>query len=181
MKDFIGIFIFVILFVAPYVLAFAIAISGKTLKKKHDKDVFIKNIADNFSSKEYNPSTLISALQSKATAIPPELATVTIRIVETAKRIAASDDPYLKELKSSTSTYYLPTAIKLIDQYQSQTNDSTSTESINLMIAEGFQQIAEALEAGEQRCKQKRALQEMYDLWAEVAVLESKSRMDGLI
>lgn len=98
---------------------------------------------------------------------------------DVAKRIEESDDSYINELQSSVSIYYLPTALKLLDQYRNQTNDSTSTESINSNITNGLLQIAEALETGEQRCKQKKALQEMDDLRAEIAVLESKSRMDG--
>lgn len=133
------------------------------------------------SQQDASYKMLLDNLQKRTDAVPTELTVAVNRIVDAAKRIVSSDNPHLKEFQSSTSTYYLPTAIKLLDQYLNQTNVSASTENINHMITEGLQQIAEALEAGELRCKQKRALQEMDDLRAEVAVLESKRRMDGLI
>lgn len=131
------------------------------------------------SIKENFSPTLLDSIKSEIPFESPELISILNRIVDVAKRIEESDNLYQKELQSSVSTYYLPTTMKLLDQYRNQSNDSTSTESINFMIADGLQQIAEALEMGEQRCRQKKALQEMDDLRAEIAVLESKSRMDG--
>lgn len=151
---------FIIIFAAFAVLPFALfccitdcAHAGNNMDNQTDPPEETEQFA---SQQDTSYQILLDKLRKRAADVPTELTVVINRIVDAAERITESDNQYLKDLQSSTTTYYLPVAIKLLDQYLNQTNDSTSTESINLMIAEGLQQIAEALEAGERQCKQKR-------------------------